>query len=267
MVFTTKFGPQSMICVWILRKNQTSYKEVSMTRNQNDFLRNQEQARSNRVNENLTLLANEEVKRHNLATEGVSRDTLTEQSRHNQATESQASDSLKETTRHNTSVESETNRANLANEYLTGQKNQIQYEYNLANLGEMSRHNQAAEQIGFLQAAASQTSADASRQQADASTRQARVAELRQAVEATAADYNNALTAAKTEAERTAIEQAIAQINRWREQTKLDEFARLTDRYNTFISAFNSVANLITGRQRNFNTLVGSVSRILGGLS
>lgn len=147
-----------------------------MTRNQIEFWKNEEQKRSNRVQEGETARHNvateTETNRHNVVTEGetersnraregIDLSKLAETKRHNVATEGEnyrhntATEGLDlsklaETARHNKQSESLTGysiseqaRHNYATEGLTGR----QIDVALANLDELSAHNRSTEGI------------------------------------------------------------------------------------------------------------------------
>lgn len=124
-----------------------------------------------------------ENQRHNVRTEDLGFDTLVETRRHNVVSEDLGFRTLDETRRHNVQTESigwgnlaETTRHNKATEDIgwadIGIKRQ-NAETNAFSAQEMQRHNIMSENIGQLQAAASQQQAAASSQQAAAANKQA----------------------------------------------------------------------------------------------
>jgi hypothetical protein len=151
-----------------------------MTQNQINYWKLQEEKRANLAKEGLTHQQNAETQRHNVATEGISKDTLSETYRHNYMQEVIGNVQALETQRHNQAVEGETVRSNRANEGLKGQTNQITRDLGFANIDlgygnlsvaqekalqewqyvendifraeETARHNQATENIAWMEA-------------------------------------------------------------------------------------------------------------------
>lgn len=128
-----------------------------MTDIQVKYWANQETKRSNLAQET-------ETKRHNLAYEG-------ETKRHNVAQEQLGINTLGETIRHNKVTESETKRHNSEGERIAW-----------STLGETVRHNKQQENIGYI-------NADASQKQAEAARTNARTNQLKHDLDVVAHQY------------------------------------------------------------------------------
>lgn len=109
-----------------------------MTRNQIDFARHEEQARSNRVNEEIAkrnAASNERNAASNERNATSNERSVAESHRANVARETISYEQLGETKRANRANEFETNRANVARETETHRSNVVREQQNLASIG------------------------------------------------------------------------------------------------------------------------------------